>query len=164
MATHFSILPWRIPWTEEPGELQSIGSQRVVHDWSNSAQHAQASGIKLTQSQPLPLDFSVTLANIFHFASTSSPPSLHIPSRTRVRVSSFRDQQAWLLSTLLIGKQRSREVERIIQSQKIIDTRPQTRSLRRFLLCLEVCWGLHIQLAAGTRSPVTPSQDWEKTW
>ena len=31
MATHFSILAWRIPWTEEPGGLQSIGSQRVRH-------------------------------------------------------------------------------------------------------------------------------------
>ena len=32
MATHYSILAWRIPWTEEPGELQSIGLQRVGHD------------------------------------------------------------------------------------------------------------------------------------
>ena len=32
MVTHFSILAWRIPWTEEPGGLQSIGSQRVGHD------------------------------------------------------------------------------------------------------------------------------------
>ena len=31
-ATHSSILAWRIPWTEEPGTLQSIGSQRVGHD------------------------------------------------------------------------------------------------------------------------------------
>ena len=35
MATHSSILAWRIPWTEEPGRLQSIESQRVRHDWSN---------------------------------------------------------------------------------------------------------------------------------
>ena len=34
MATHSSILAWRIPWTEEPGELQSMGSQRVRHDWA----------------------------------------------------------------------------------------------------------------------------------
>ena len=34
---HASILVWRIPWTEEPGGLQSIGSQRVRHDWSNLA-------------------------------------------------------------------------------------------------------------------------------
>ena len=31
-ATHSSILAWRIPWTEEPGGLQSMGSQRVRHD------------------------------------------------------------------------------------------------------------------------------------
>ena len=32
MATHSNILAWRIPWTEEPGGLQSTGSQRVGHD------------------------------------------------------------------------------------------------------------------------------------
>ena len=32
MATHSRILAWRIPWTEEPGGLQSVGSQRVRHD------------------------------------------------------------------------------------------------------------------------------------
>ena len=32
MATHSSILTWRIPWTEEPGGLQPMGSQRVRHD------------------------------------------------------------------------------------------------------------------------------------
>ena len=32
MATHFSILAWRIPWTEESGSLQSMGLQRVGHD------------------------------------------------------------------------------------------------------------------------------------
>ena len=32
MATHSSILAWKIPWTEEPGRLQSMGSQRVRHD------------------------------------------------------------------------------------------------------------------------------------
>ena len=38
MATHSNILAWRIPRIEEPGGLQSIGSQRVRHDWSNWAQ------------------------------------------------------------------------------------------------------------------------------
>ena len=32
MATHSSILAWRIPWTEEPGKLQSLGLQRVQHN------------------------------------------------------------------------------------------------------------------------------------
>ena len=33
MATHSSIQAWRIPWTEDPGRLQSMGSQRAGHDW-----------------------------------------------------------------------------------------------------------------------------------
>ena len=32
MATHSSILAWKIPWTEEPGRVQSVGLQRVGHD------------------------------------------------------------------------------------------------------------------------------------
>ena len=35
MATHSNILAWRIPWTEEPGGLQSMGSQRVEDNFSN---------------------------------------------------------------------------------------------------------------------------------
>ena len=38
MAPHSSFLPGESPWMEEPGRLQSFGSQRVRHDWSNSAQ------------------------------------------------------------------------------------------------------------------------------
>ena len=37
MATHSSILSWRIPWTEESGQLWSVGSQRVGHNWSDLA-------------------------------------------------------------------------------------------------------------------------------
>ena len=36
MATHSSTLAWKIPWTEDPGRLQSMGSQRVGHDWATS--------------------------------------------------------------------------------------------------------------------------------
>ena len=39
IATHFSILAWRIPWTEEPGGLQSMGSQRVRHNWATEHTH-----------------------------------------------------------------------------------------------------------------------------
>ena len=52
MATHSSILAWRIPWTEEPGGLQSTGSQRVGHDGRDLAcTHSKASlGTQLSQS------------------------------------------------------------------------------------------------------------------
>ena len=36
MSTHSSILAWRIPRTEKPGEQQSVGSQRVIHDWATN--------------------------------------------------------------------------------------------------------------------------------
>ena len=42
MATHSSILAWRIPWTEEPGGLQSKGSRRVRHDWETKHTHTSS--------------------------------------------------------------------------------------------------------------------------
>ena len=36
MAAHSSIVAWKIPWTEEPGGLQSMGSQRVWHSWAHT--------------------------------------------------------------------------------------------------------------------------------
>ena len=42
MATHSSILAWRIPWTEEPGGLQSMGLQRVGHDWATKHNIAES--------------------------------------------------------------------------------------------------------------------------
>ena len=47
MATHPSILAWEIPWTEEPGGLQFMGSQRVRHDlMSKQQQQTQATLLK----------------------------------------------------------------------------------------------------------------------
>ena len=40
METHSSILAWRIPWTEEPGRLQSMGLQRVIHDLVSKQQQS----------------------------------------------------------------------------------------------------------------------------
>ena len=46
MTTHSSILAWRIPWTEEPGGLQSMGSQRVRHNLSTERTGTQLISIK----------------------------------------------------------------------------------------------------------------------
>ena len=48
MATHSSSLAWKIPWTEEAGRLQSVGSQRVCHDWVTSLSFFHFS-LKLSQ-------------------------------------------------------------------------------------------------------------------
>ena len=43
MATHSSILAWRVPWTEESGRLQSVGSQRARHNWATKPSPASYS-------------------------------------------------------------------------------------------------------------------------
>ena len=68
VATHSSVLAWRIPWTEEPGGLQSMGSQRVRHGWSDLAhmhtrftEHLLCIGIvnvDITSTQNLLINFS----------------------------------------------------------------------------------------------------------
>ena len=50
MATHSSTLAWKIPWMEEPGRLQSMGSHRVGHDWSDLA--AAANQVKRSVQLP----------------------------------------------------------------------------------------------------------------
>ena len=53
MATHSNILAWRIPWTEEPGGLQSMGSQRVRYDWTiNTHSHSIQSVLLITAKNP----------------------------------------------------------------------------------------------------------------
>ena len=48
MATHSSILAWKIPWTEESGRRQSMGLQRVQHDLvTNTSKLLQATGLEL---------------------------------------------------------------------------------------------------------------------
>ena len=55
MATHSSTFAWKIPWTEEPGGLQSTGLRRVGHNCSDLAQHAQQlEELHLKSNCPLP--------------------------------------------------------------------------------------------------------------
>ena len=60
MATHSSILAWRIPWTEESGGLQSMGSQRLLHNLATEQQQSyKSSGLP-----PLNLTLSLTLRTL----------------------------------------------------------------------------------------------------
>ena len=67
MATHSSILAWRIPWTEEPGGLQPMGSQRVGHD--------------LASKPPVPL----THRSLHALGSSHSEPWLGRADRAELR-------------------------------------------------------------------------------
>ena len=70
MATHSSILAWEIPWTEEPGRLQSVGSQRVRHNVETEQQTKSKKNNKavcIHTHKPTLLHSSKCLMKIFHF-------------------------------------------------------------------------------------------------
>ena len=61
MATHSNIAAWKIPWTEEPGRLQSMGSKGVGHNWVTSLH------FKPCQSPCDFLDCSMPVSSVFHY-------------------------------------------------------------------------------------------------
>ena len=74
MATHSSILAWRIPGTEEPGGLPSTGSHRVGHDWSDLAAAAADVSVALSSFFYDPMD----TGNLISAFSVFSKSSLNI--------------------------------------------------------------------------------------
>ena len=77
MATHSSVLAWRIPWTEKPGRLQSVGSHRGGHDWSDLA--AAAADVLYLKKGDFKM-FHVKTKNITEiiFSSTSDNMVLYL--------------------------------------------------------------------------------------
>ena len=61
MATHSRILAWKIPWTEEPGGLQPMGSQRLRHDWASNTTQQYAYLIKKKHAGDFPGDPEVKI-------------------------------------------------------------------------------------------------------
>ena len=68
MTTHSRILAWRIPWAEDPGRLQSMGSQRVGHNWATNTQHKETL---------LPLIILNSMHKVRY--GSSLPPSRRLP-------------------------------------------------------------------------------------
>ena len=90
MATHSSTFAWKTPWTEKPGRLQSVGLQRVGHDWVTSLSLSPP-------GQPLVSDWLMSsYQNPAPFASkqdrlSSSVPALELPGRWTFYFFSFKN-------------------------------------------------------------------------
>ena len=88
MATHSSILAWRIPWTEDPGGLQSMGSQRIGHNsviftfFHFSSPSVQFSSV--AQSCP-------TLCDPMNRSTPGLPVHRQLPEFTQIHVHQVRD-------------------------------------------------------------------------
>ena len=65
IATHSSILAWKIPWTEEPGELQSMGLQRVAK--TEATQHMFVLNLHLNHENSLSTDSMVNLSSVCYW-------------------------------------------------------------------------------------------------
>ena len=73
MATHSSVLAWRIPGTGEPGGLPSMGSHRVRHDWSDLAAAAAAEHLQNYQLKQWKLILKYLLSYMSHFMDVILP-------------------------------------------------------------------------------------------
>ena len=83
MATHSSVLAWRIPGTAEPGGLLSLGSHRVGHDWSDLAAAAEFRGALMGLWEKAMAPHSSTLA--WKIPWTEEPGRLQSMGSQRVR-------------------------------------------------------------------------------
>ena len=81
MATQCSALAWKIPWTEKPGRLQSMGSQRVGHDWATSLSlFTFLSSLSLVQSFANPLTVAHEVLLFMGFPRQEYQDGLSFPS------------------------------------------------------------------------------------
>ena len=130
MATHSGILVWRIPWTEEPGRLQPIGSQRVRHEWSdltckrnisNNKRHEQLSILKkLLKIQNIESGNFISIITIncsYHFLSTHN--------MLKVLTSVISSTQHLYEASIIVymGEMRLKETKGLVSTR----TKPQTK-------------------------------------
>ena len=101
MATHPSTLAWKIPWTEKPDRLQSMGSQRVGHDWVTSL-HMQCSTPGFPDLLYLP-EFAQTHVHWVSDAIQSSHP-LSSPSPPALTLSQHQGLFQWVSSLYQVAK------------------------------------------------------------
>ena len=102
MATHSSTLSWKIPWTEEPGGLQSMGSPRVGHDWATSLSRIGEGNVNPLQCSCLenPRDEGAWWAAVYGVAQSQtrlkwlSSSSLSICSRLHLVLEIFIENSA----------------------------------------------------------------------
>ena len=78
IATHSSTLAWKIPWTEEPGRLQSMGSQRVRHDWATSLSDCSHASLPCPSPSLGVCSNSYPLSQWCYLTNSSSAPSFFL--------------------------------------------------------------------------------------
>ena len=98
MAIHSRTIAWEIPWTEEPGRLQPMGSQRVGHDWVTSLTKVEKQGVlKLNLYQSLHLQFQ-TIELTFRYITDTHQHNTQFCKVVKITCLTVRENQIliWL--------------------------------------------------------------------
>ena len=98
MAIHCSILARKIPWTEEPGWLQSMGSQRVGYDWGLSTQAPLFSSLEISLPDPRVNDCKKLTHTLRRLTRTRKCLILH-PPLFSIKEASILTKARWLFRT-----------------------------------------------------------------
>ena len=169
MATHATILAWRIPWTEEPGGLQSRGSQRVEHNWvistftflSSSLDHEWSENFKRG-----PLCFTSNLwQSELHFACKPeiAPLSLH-----RASVSSnILPNDGGIKSVFQVGGARGSPGTSRLRTKEMEGGREQEEAWKDYQkkiwqTTFRVCPGLTEGYSLHSKEPMTSRSKFKK--
>ena len=113
MAPHCSTLAWKIPWTEEPGRLQSMGSLRVGHDWVTS----------------------LSLFTFMHWRRKWQPTPVFLPGESQGR-------GAWCAAIYGVTQSRTRlkQLSSIVKDQPIDQTpKSSTPQVRASISAIQMC-------------------------
>ena len=108
MATHSSILAYRIPWTEEPGGLPSMGLQRVGHDWVTNTHTHHCTIVRISKMEPPNMNMHTWFSKHLRF-----PQNLLItwvPSVATLLSSESPVQVVWVSLYFSFPKQYSRSI------------------------------------------------------
>ena len=132
MATHSSILAWKIPWMEEPGGLQSMGSQRVGHDWATSL-HFTSKGRCKHQGFNLPVEVILFSSQSLGFLISSDKRAyLDLCSQSRAT----RHKQLLALELWLVTVQ----VDCKCQTHLDFEDSSKECKLSLIIIILTTCW------------------------
>ena len=156
MATHSSILVWRIPWTEEPGGLQSMGLQRVGHDWA----HTQSNFLMPQECCIVNHYKKFVLSRIcFFYLMYIRYISLLILVGLLASINSIHLDWAWMGSSMSAGHLLLSEQVRVIWSWVAFAGWPGEPGSAPYLPCPQEGW--HRHLFPGKVEE--PGSKWEHT-
>ena len=177
MATHSSVLAWRIPRTEEPGGLQSMGVQRAGHDWAtdHTSPHTELLLVPLYRwknSNPERLSNFPRVTQLLSGKTQactqfSNPAPMLLTSFTRRRISLSQNQSTWCQKQ---GFQRceasahvlTNPLQQFSQHQDVVTCSRQKRALglrdssSKSTACLGICWVIPALIILCLLGPVAP--------